>query len=305
MKYFKLFLLVAAVAFFGSCSDDKETQNSNKDVVVEMESPTFSAKEGAGAVKVPIKVTGKTNGNVYVTLAVKEVGNNPAKEDVHYYVTDKTITISDGTGYAEYRAVDDKEVNEDRTFEFEIVEAKGATIGAQNSCIVTIKDNDKDPYDRLQGKWKLTGYDNDGKTVSWNVTITEPQKKLADGSDNPSYDYEYGCYLYMSGLLEIPTSSARLNFYYDEGSGQGYVAFDCLGETNLASDLNFGDFTGYIKIVNDNAGSTSPLMGNWNSDFDTVTFQPDGGIAYAVYDKSTNKLKGYMGRTTGIVLTRK
>ena len=49
MKYFKLFLLVAAVAFFGSCSDDKETQNTNKDVVVEMESPTFSAKEGAGA----------------------------------------------------------------------------------------------------------------------------------------------------------------------------------------------------------------------------------------------------------------
>ncbi len=305
MKYFKLFLLVAAVAFFGSCSDDKETQNTNKDVVVEMESPTFSAKEGAGAVKVPIKVTGKTNGNVYVTLAVKEVGNNPAKEDVHYYVTDKTITISDGTGYAEYRAVDDKEINDDRTFEFEIVEAKGATIGAQNSCIVTIKDNDKDPYDRLQGKWKLTGYDNDGKTVSWNVTITEPQKKLADGSDNPSYDYEYGYYLYMSGLLEIPTSSARLNFYYDEGSRQGYVAFDCLGETNLASDLNFGDFTGYIKIVNDNAGSTSPLMGNWNSDFDTVTFQPDGGIAYAVYDKSDNSLKGYMGRTTGIVLTRK
>ena len=131
MKYFKLFLLVAAVAFFGSCSDDKETQNTNKDVVVEMESPTFSAKEGAGAVKVPIKVTGKTNGNVYVTLAVKEGRVNPAKEDVHYYVTDKTITISDEVGYVEYRAVDDKEVNEDRTFEFEIVEAKGATIGAQ------------------------------------------------------------------------------------------------------------------------------------------------------------------------------
>lgn len=305
MKYFKLFLLVAAVAFFGSCSDDKETQNTNKDVVVEMESPTFSAKEGAGAVRVPIKVTGKTNGNVYVTLAVKPVGDNPAKEDVHYYVTDKTITISDETGYVEYRAVDDKEINDDRTFEFEIVEAKGATIGAQKSCKVTIVDNDKNAYDRIQGKWQLTGKDIDGKTVSWPVTITEPQKKLADGSNNPSYDYEYGYYLYMSGLLEIPTSSARLNFYYDEGSGQGYVAFDCLGETNLASDLNFGDFTGYIKIVNDNAGSTSPLMGNWNSDFDTVTFQPDGGIAYAVYDKSTNMLKGYMGRTTGIVLTRK
>lgn len=304
MKYFKLFLLVAAVAFFGSCSDDKETQNTNKDVVVEMESPTFSAKEGAGAVKVPIKVTGKTNGNVYVTLAVKEVGNNPAKEDVHYYVTDKTITISDGTGYAEYRAVDDKEINDDRTFEFEIVEAKGATIGAQNSCIVTIKDNDKDPYDRLQGKWQLTGKDQYGKTVSWNVTITEPQKKLDDGSDNPSYEYEYGYYLYMSGLQGLSTSKARLNFYADEKTGQGYVAFDCLGEYTLASGLNFGDFTGYLKIANAD-GSTSPVMGNWNTDFDTVTFTPGAGIAYAVYDASDNSLKGYMGMTQDIVLTRK
>lgn len=74
MKYFKLFLLVAAIAFFGSCSDDKETQNTNSDVVVEMESPTFSAKESAGSVKVPIKVTGKTNGKVYVTMEVKECG---------------------------------------------------------------------------------------------------------------------------------------------------------------------------------------------------------------------------------------
>ncbi len=304
MKYFKLFLLVAAVAFFGSCSDDKETQNTNKDVVVEMESPTFSAKEGAGAVKVPIKVTGKTNGNVYVTLAVKEVGDNPAKEDVHYYVTDKTITISDGTGYAEYRAVDDKEINDDRTFEFEIVEAKGATIGAQKSCIVTIKDNDKDPYDRLQGKWLLTGKDQDGKTVIWPVTITEPQKKLADGSENPSYEYEYGYYLYMSGLQGLTTSSARLNFYADEKTGQGYVAFDCLGELTLISGLDFGDFKGYIKIANAD-GSTSPVMGKWNTDFDTVTFTPGAGIAYAVYAESDKSLKGYMGMTQDIVLTRK
>ena len=303
MKYFKLFLLVAAVAFFGSCSDDKETQNTNKDVVVEMESPTFSAKEGAGAVKVPIKVTGKTNGNVYVTLAVKESGANPAKEDVHYYVTDKTITISDETGYVEYRAVDDSKVNDDRTFEFEIVEAKGATIGAQKSCIVTIEDNDKNPYDRLQGKWKLTGKDNDGNSVSWTVNITEPQKKLADGSDNPSYEYEYGYYLYMSGLLGQSTSTARLNFYADEKTGQGYVAFDCLGDVTLMSGLNFGEFTGYIKIANAD-GSTSPVMGNWNTDFDTVTFTAGAGILYQIYDASDNSLKGYYGKTQDIVLTK-
>lgn len=304
MKYFKLFLLVAAVAFFGSCSDDKETQNTNKDVVVEMESPTFSAKEGAGAVKVPIKVTGKTNGNVYVTLAVKEVGDNPAKEDVHYYVTDKTITISDETGYVEYRAVDDSEVNDDRTFEFEIVEAKGATIGAQKSCVVTIVDNDKDPYDRLQGKWNLSGKDANGATVNWTVNITEPQKKLSDGSENPSYEYEYGYVLYMENIMGITGTKAKLNFFYDDVTRQGYVAFDCLGEISIISGLNFGSFTGSIKVANAD-GSTSPLMGNWNADFDTVTFTAGQGIIYSVYDDSTNELKGYYDKTTDIVLTRK
>lgn len=306
MKYFKLFLLVAAIAFFGSCSDDKETQNTNSDVVVEMESPTFSAKESAGSVKVPIKVTGKTNGKVYVTMTMKECngpGDNPAKKDVHYYVADTTITISDEIGYVEYRAVDDKEMNEDRKFQFVIKEAKGAKIGAQNTTTVTIVDNDNAPYDRLQGEWTLSAKDPDGQGDSFTVTITEPNELNEDGTKN----HEYGNVLYMDGFMGLNAGNGinmiKLNFSYNEKTMQGYVAFDCTESYTLFTN----EFTGLgeadVKVRNaDN--SNSPLFGNWDSDFTTVTFTPGSGIMLTVFPKSTGAYAGYAGLYTDIVLTK-
>mgnify|MGYP004474612337 FL=1 len=303
MKYFKLFLLVAAIAFFGSCSDDKETQNTNSDVVVEMESPTYSAKESAGSVKVPIKVTGKTNGKVYVTIEVKEYGNNPAKEDVHYYVADKTITISDEIGYVEYRAVDDKEMNEDRQFQFVIKEAKGAKIGAQNTTTVTIVDNDNAPYDRLQGEWKLSAKNPDGQDESFTVNITEPAQFNEDGTENR----EYGKVLYMDGFMDLSAGNGvnmiKLNFSYNDKTLQGYVAFDCTETYTWFTNEFTGIGEADVKVRNaDN--SNSPLFGNWDSDFTTVTFTPGSGIMLSVFPKSTGAYAGYAGLYTDIVLTK-
>lgn len=303
MKYFKLFLLVAAIAFFGSCSDDKETQNTNSDVVVEMESPTFSAKESAGSVKVPIKVTGKTNGKVYVTMTMQRYGKNPAEKDVHYYVADTTITISDEIGYVEYRAVDDKEMNEDRQFQFVIKEAKGAKIGAQNTTTVTIVDNDNAPYDRLQGEWKLSAKDPDGQDESFTVNITEPAQFNEDGTENR----EYGKVLYMDGFMGLYAADGanmiKLNFSYNENTTQGYVAFDCTETYTWFTNSFTGIGEADVKVRNaDN--SNSPLFGNWDSDFTTVTFTPGSGIMLSVFPKSTGAYAGYAGLYTDIVLTK-
>lgn len=303
MKYFKLFLLVAAIAFFGSCSDDKETQNTNSDVVVEMESPTFSAKESAGSVKVPIKVTGKTNGKVYVTMEVKECGKNPAKKDVHFYVADTTITISDEIGYVEYRAVDEKEMNEDRTFQFVIKEAKGAKIGAQNTTTVTIVDNDNAPYDRLQGEWTLSAKDADGQGDSFTVTITEPAQFNEDGTEN----HEYGMILYMDGFMGLNAGDGinliKLKFSYNETTMQGYVAFDCSESYTWFTNEFTGIGEADVKVRNAD-DSNSPLFGSWDSDFTTVTFTPGSGIMLSVYPKSTGALAGFAGKYTDIVLTK-
>ena len=231
-------MLLAVVTFFGACSSDDDSWNSAADVTVSMKNPTMVIKENMGLTNVPIEVKGKTNGNVYVTLAVKEVGSNPAKEDVHYYITDKTISISDSIGYVEVEPVDNDEINADRTFEITIVEAKGAKIGNATTQ-VSLKDNDSQIYEKLQGKWKLTGVSRQGAPM-------ESVVKIIGASDEEDGDYNNT--LYLTGMA-VSSSSARLSFHYDEDTKQGYVAFDNLGKYNFIEGYDFTKDLGFMGNI--------------------------------------------------------
>lgn len=277
MKYIKLLMLLAVVTFFGACSSDDDSWNSAADVTVSMKNPTMVIKENMGLTNVPIEVKGKTNGNVYVTLAVKEVGSNPAKEDVHYYITDKTISISDSIGYVEVEPVDDDEINTDRTFEITIVEAKGAEIGNATTQ-VSLRDNDSQIYEKLQGKWKLTGVSRQGSPM-------EAVVKIIGASDEEDGDYNNT--LYMTGMA-VSSSSARLSFHYDEDTKQGYVAFDNLGKYNFIEGYDFTKdlgIMGNIVLNNLSNGSltTTPIKGTWSEDCKEIVFDQDQVLFGGIY----------------------
>lgn len=277
MKYIKLFMLLAVVAFFGACSSDDDSWNTASDVIVSMENATMNIKESQGLTNVPIKVTGKTNGNVYVTVEVKEVGSNPAKEDVHYYITDKTISISDSIGYVEVEPVDDDGINADRTFEITIVEAKGAEIGNATTQ-VSLKDNDSQIYEKLQGKWKLTGVSRQGAPM-------ESVVKIIGASDEEDGDYNNT--LYLTGMA-VNSSSARLSFHYDEKNKQGYVAFDNLGKYNFIEGYDFTKdlgIMGNIVLSNLSNGSltTTPIKGTWSEDCKEIVFDQDQVLFGGIY----------------------
>ena len=270
-------MLLAVVTFFGACSSDDDSWNSAADVTVSMKNPTMVIKENMGLTNVPIKVTGKTNGNVYVTLAVKEVGSNPAKEDVHYYITDKTISISDSIGYVEVEPVDDDGINADRTFEITIVEAKGAEIGNATTQ-VSLKDNDSQIYEKLQGKWKLTGVSRQGAPM-------ESVVKIIGASDEEDGDYNNT--LYLTGMA-VNSSSARLSFHYDEKTKQGYVAFDNLGKYNFIEGYDFTKdlgIMGNIVLSNLSNGSltTTPIKGTWSEDCKEIVFDQDQVLFGGIY----------------------
>lgn len=273
MKYIKLLMLLAVVTFFGACSSDDDSWNSAADVTVSMKNPTMVIKENMGLTNVPIEVKGKTNGNVYVTLAVKEVGSNPAKEDVHYYITDKTISISDSIGYVEVEPVDDDEINTDRTFEITIVEAKGAKIGNATTQ-VSLKDNDSQIYEKLQGKWKLTG-------VSRQGTPMESVVKIIGASDEKDGDYNHT--LYLTGMA-VSSSSARLSF--DEKNK--VIAFDNLGKYNFIEGYDFTkdlNIMGNIVLSNLSNGSltTTPIKGTWSEDCKEIVFDQDQVLFGGIY----------------------
>lgn len=270
-------MLLAVVTFFGACSSDDDSWNSAADVTVSMKNPTMVIKENMGLTNVPIEVKGKTNGNVYVTLAVKEVGKKPAKEDVHYYITDKTISISDSIGYVEVEPVDDDEINADRTFEITIVEAKGAKIGNATTQ-VSLKDNDSQIYEKLQGKWKLTGVSRQGAPM-------ESVVKIIGASDEKDGDYNHT--LYLTGMA-VSSSSARLSFHYDEKNKQGYVAFDNLGKYNFIEGYDFTKdlgIMGNIVLSNLSNGSltTTPIKGTWSEDCKEIVFDQDQVLFGGIY----------------------
>lgn len=273
MKYIKLLMLLAVVTFFGACSSDDDSWNSAADVTVSMKNPTMVIKENMGLTNVPIKVEGKTNGNVYVTLAVKEVGSNPAKEDVHYYITDKTISISDSIGYVEVEPVDNDEINADRTFEITIVEAKGAKIGNATTQ-VSLKDNDSQIYEKLQGKWKLTGVSRQGAPM-------ESVVKIIGASDEKDGDYNHTLYLTD---MAVSSSSARLSF--DEKTKE--IAFDNLGKYNFIEGYDFTKdlgFMGNIMLHNLSNGSltSTPIKGTWSEDCKEIVFDQDQVLFGGIY----------------------
>ena len=270
-------MLLAVVTFFGACSSDDDSWNSAADVTVSMKNPTMVIKENMGLTNVPIEVKGKTNGNVYVTLAVKAVGSNPAKEDVHYYITDKTISISDSIGYVEVEPVDDDGINADRTFEITIVEAKGAEIGNATTQ-VSLKDNDSQIYEKLQGKWKLTGVSRQGAPM-------ESVVKIIGATD--AEDGDYNNTLYLTGMA-VNSSSARLSFHYDEKTKQGYVAFDNLGKYNFIEGYDFTKdlgIMGNIVLSNLSNGSltTTPIKGTWSEDCKEIVFDQDQVLFGGIY----------------------
>lgn len=229
MKYIKLFMLLAVVAFMGSCSDDDESWNSKSGVTVSMENESMRFKESVGIVKVPIKVEGEANGPVSVTVEVKETGSNPAKENVHYYITTKTIKISDNTGNVELECVDDDKINDERTFEISIVSAKGATVGSNTTTAVTLRDNDSEFYEKLQGSWVMN--------CTFNKAPTKWDVKIVGATDEN--DKDYNKVLYITGMIGYQWTTAKLSYDYNKATGKGSVAFDYLGQYNFAEGVNF------------------------------------------------------------------
>jgi hypothetical protein len=105
-------MLMMATVAFAACSSDDDGWNGSGDAVVSMANQEITWKENKGSstpVYVPITVTGERNGNVQVTVQVKETGENPAMDDIHYIITSKTIVIpADATqGKIELRTIDD------------------------------------------------------------------------------------------------------------------------------------------------------------------------------------------------------
>lgn len=298
MKYIKLLSLLVAVLFLGACSDDDVKKNSAADVTVSMGTATISPRESAGIVTLPIKVEGPTNGMVSLTVETREVGSNPAVDGTNYYVTTKKINITGSEGYVELEMVDDDEINDPRTFEVTIVKVEHAKLNeAAKTTSVVIRDNDHEPYDRLQGTWTLTYKNYDGAVQRQKVTIT--------GADDPS-EYIYNKLLYLEGML-LDKSKAHLSFNFDTANNTCYVSFTNFMKYNWVAGFKHPSFSDPIDIklgrLEGQQISQSPIEGVVQADFKTIKFEEGATIA-AIFTNPKDGNLNLIETMSDIVLTK-
>ena len=180
MKYIKLFMLMVAAILFTACSDE-ETYNTDATTAVEFEKTTMTVKENEELIKLPVKITGKRNGMIRLTIKAEGVDGGSeaaAKESVNgsegdYSITTKTLVVKTDTVTSEVmnfemKVLDDKIINGDRKVRFTL-SVEGAKLGAKNTLDVKIENDERTVYDLLAGDWLMNysevQFDKEGKPL--------------------------------------------------------------------------------------------------------------------------------------------
>lgn len=265
MKYIKsLVLLAVAMPFFASCSDDDDV--NTRDCTVGFESTALTYSEATSDyVNIPIAVTGHRNGPVRVTIETAPYGESPAEEGVNYMITDKTLnlnadTLENGVINVELKIIDDYIMNADRQFSLTVKVADGAEV-TTDETIVTLTDNDGDPYTAFEGRWYFTAVDAfSGSEIRRQVTIT---------SADPSYtDYRQRLYCSAFNLCgQSETLSLNFNWQYDESSQSGMLALEAAGDESHVGYYQYDETTSLPLDVwltpNGSSIGTGYITGEW------------------------------------------
>lgn len=242
MKFNKIYAIAIAALSLTACSDsdDDNGLNSTSGVTVQMQKMTMSVSEDMQQgvyYEVPVVVTGDANGPVEVTLEVQGTGTTPATEGEHYVITDKTITIDADSkiGYMEFYPTGDKVANEDRQFIVTIVSAKGATVGTESTCIVTLIDNESllpKAYEKIQGSYVVTA-DGEDPFVANVVGVLE-------GEDG------YLTKVYITDFYDPDFDPIECDFSFDASTGKGIITMPF--GVFLGGPWNFGGKYGVCDV---------------------------------------------------------
>ena len=290
MKYLKLFMLFAVAAVFAACSDDDPVWNTS-DSTIAMSKEDITVKESKGLFNIPVTVTGERNANIQFTVEVKECGTNPAKEDVHYLVTTKTINVSPDQDVANVQimTVDDEDVNDPRTFTVTLVSSQGTTITDKSTTTVTIKDNDAEFYDKLGGKWVMTCVNSQGTSYKWDVTVYTAEE------DEP----EYNNTLYVTGMMGYAWTVAVLDYQYDNVSNKVYLRFHLGDDLAFAEQVDFGlggvNNVYLYSVVNGSITADADIMATLDpSNMKEAVFtNANGAGIYALIFEQDGSFTGY------------
>lgn len=309
MKYIKLFMLMVAAILFTACSDE-ETYNTDATTAVEFEKTTMTVKENEGMIKLPVKITGKRNGMIRLTIKAEGVDGGSeapsyvaAKESANgsegdYSITTKTLVVKTDTITSEVmnfemKVLDDKIINSDRKVRFTL-SVEGAKLGAKNTLDVKIENDERTVYDLLAGDWVMSYSEmqfdkegnplmnEDGTPVVKDYTADVTLSVIAD-DDSPLRGKQVLAYtskFYFSlAESEVPLSWS-FNYSYDEATKNGQLNFNCISKEII---LSIGDYKFSWQVAKNKKLADGEIKGKFTVDENNVvskeiTFNPDDAL---------------------------
>ena len=299
---------MSTASLLSSCSNEDDLNTG--DAVVAFANTTFSVKESKGLFNVPVVVKGQQNGLIELDVEIIENDNNCHK-DTHFLVTSTHLIIPANKKQVnvEIFTVDDRVINEDRTFRLRIAHAKGAEISGSEGWIdVTLRDNDNIPYERMSGTWTVEATNllsESGKEpITWTTTIT-----TVEDENDPSYESLLTMSPWAVWDGTIPTFDAAgktlvhpLTFHYNEATQTATV--DLAFGSVMASDIDFGtgeDGTdlSHASVRSATEGMAGPvysgtMVGKVSKDFDEITFDlPVTGIIFTQSNRAYQYFFGF------------
>ena len=309
MKYIKLFMLMVAAILFTACSDE-ETYNTDATTAVEFEKTTMTVKENEGLIKLPVKITGKRNGMIRLTIKAEGVDGSSeapsyvaAKESANgsegdYSITTKTLVVKTDTITSEVmnfemKVLDDKIINSDRKVRFTL-SVEGAKLGAKNTLDVKIENDERTVYDLLAGDWVMSysevqfDKDNkplmneDGSLVVKDYTADVTLSVIAD-DDSPLCGKQVLAYtskFYFSLAESKVPLSWSFNYSYDEAAKNGQLNFNCTSKETIFSTQGY-EFS--WQVVKNDKLADGEVKGKFTVDENNVvskeiTFNPDDAL---------------------------
>ncbi len=155
--------------------------------------------------------------------------------------------------------------------------------GVTATCVITVNKTTQ-PYEKLQGRWKMNSVNNNGASQSWNINIVGAE----EGEDG------YNEVFQVTGIMGYDWTSMTMFYNYDEATKTGYVYIPA-GNV-LAEGVNFGlggtnDVVTGLVNEEGNLTLNGGLMGTWNDDFTEITFEENKLMYGAIF--SGENFTGY------------
>ena len=287
----------------------EEVKHGDGDAVVGFASANYTFKESAGIVRVPVQVTGtpQTYPSTFdiKAEAIDLVNLNSLSDLVLFTQTTDFKDNGNGNIYVEFKITDDTEINEDRTFKISIVNPKGTALSEITETVVTIKDNDNNPYEKLWGDWVFHATNaSSGAAVEFSVNIS-------GGFSEEEVEANADKMLVCWGLAGYQWSGGIPVWYMSYDADAEMLAIKAGKPVCEPGDVNWGlggnqyAVMAYYDAEQNATSETVDIPGTWSKDLSTITFDQKAGITAKIY----NAEEGYLGyvwfRYIKLSMTRK